>query len=66
MNQTPKAILVRAAKTFFQAFLGSITVTMAATNTPNTTAAYRALFVGAIAAGISALVNLYIQPVEAK
>ena len=62
MNQITKAILIRALKTFFQAALGSLSVTLAATNTPNTTAAYRALIVGAVSAGISALMNSYLQP----
>ena len=52
------ALVVRAFKTFVQAGLA----TWAVTNFDFTTGA----IVGAIAAGISALMNLFIQPVEAK
>ena len=52
------AILIRAFKTFIQAFLPA----WALTNYDLTTGAV----VGALAAGISALMNLFIQPQEAK
>lgn len=62
MNTITTSIFVRALKTFIQAFLASLGVALAATNLPNTTAAYRALIVGAIAAGISAAMNAILQP----
>ena len=52
------ALFVRAFKTFVQAGLATWSVT----NFDFTTGA----IVGAIAAGLSALMNLFIQPVEAK
>lgn len=52
------ALLIRALKTFIQAGLA----TWAVTNFDFTTGA----IVGAVAAGLSALMNLFIQPVEAK
>lgn len=52
------AILIRAFKTFIQAFLA----TWALTNFDFGQAA----IVGAVAGGISAVMNLFIQPSEAK
>lgn len=52
------ALLIRALKTFVQAGLA----TWAVTGFDFTTGA----IVGAVAAGISALMNLFIQPTEAK
>ena len=52
------ALLIRALKTFVQAFLAA----WALTNFDFSQAA----LVGAAAAGISALMNLLIQPTEAK
>jgi hypothetical protein len=52
------AILIRAFKTFVQSFLAA----WAITNFDFTTGA----IVGGLAAGISALMNLFIQPEEAK
>lgn len=57
-DMNSNALFVRAFKTFVQAGLA----TWAVTNFDFTTGA----IVGAIAAGISALMNLFIQPVEAK
>lgn len=59
-------LVVRAAKTFVQAFIASLSYGLAATNAPNSTSAYRALIVGAVAAGVSAVMNVFIQPTEAK
>lgn len=57
-NMKGNALFVRAFKTFVQAGLA----TWAVTNFDFTTGA----IVGAVAAGLSALMNLFIQPVEAK
>lgn len=62
MEKKLEALLVRALKTFFQGFVASFTYGITATSTSNSSAAYRALFVGAIAAGVSAVMNLFIQP----
>lgn len=56
-------LIVRAFKTFVQAFLGAVSLgIVSATDIP----AVKALIVGAVAAGISAAMNLLIQPTEAK
>jgi len=60
------AITVRAAKTFVQAFIASLSYGLAGTNAPSSTSAYRALIVGAVAAGISAVMNVFLAPQEAK
>lgn len=62
----PKVLLVRSSKTFIQGFLASLGVQLAATNLPGSTAAWRALLVAAVAAGISAVMNVIIKPQEAK
>lgn len=56
-------LIIRALKTFIQAFLASVSVGIVTTTNIS---AVRALIVGAIAAGISAVMNLVIQPTEAK
>lgn len=56
-------LLVRALKTFIQASLAFVaTGLVTAVDVPTT----KALIAGAIAAGISAVMNLFIQPKEAK
>lgn len=56
-------ILIRALKTFVQAFLAAVCLgIVTVTDIP----ALKALVVGALAAGISAVMNLVIQPTEAK
>lgn len=56
-------ILVRALKTFIQAFVAAVSIGIVSTTDIS---AVRALLVGAIAAGISAVMNLFIQPQEPK
>lgn len=56
-------LFVRALKTFLQAFLAAVSVGIVTTTDIS---AVRGLIVGAIAAGISAAMNLLIQPTEAK
>jgi hypothetical protein len=73
-EQQVKAILVRAIKTFLQAFiavfaLGLTPVVSSVLQTGSISgakAAVLALVSAAVAAGISALTNAYIKPVEAK
>lgn len=56
-------LVVRALKTFVQAFLAAVSLgIVTTTDIP----ALKALIVGAIAAGVSAVMNLLIQPTEAK
>lgn len=64
MNQVNvNALLVRAIKTFIQAFLAALSLgILTTTNIP----AIKALVVGAVAAGVSAVMNIFIAPTEAK
>lgn len=56
-------LLVRAFKTFVQAFLGVLSLSiLTVVDVPTGKAA----LAGALAAGFSALMNLFIQPQEAK
>lgn len=58
-----EAVLVRALKTFLQAFVAAVSVgVVTTTDIP----AIRALIVGAIAAGVSAVMNIFLDPQEAK
>lgn len=57
------ALLVRAIKTFLQAALAFVVAGLASVNT---LPAGKALLISAIAAGVSAVFNLFIRPEEAK
>lgn len=52
------ALLIRAFKTFIQGFLAAWVLTGNSVE--------KNALIGAVAAGISALMNLFIQPTEAK
>lgn len=56
-------LAIRAIKTFVQAFFGVLAVSSATVVDVETG---KAVLIGAVAAGISALMNLIIQPTEAK
>lgn len=56
-------LAVRAFKTFIQAFLSVLAVSLATVVDVETG---KAVLIGAVAAGISAAMNLVIQPTEAK
>lgn len=58
-----EALVVRALKTFLQAFIAAVSVGVV---TSTSISAVRALIVGAIAAGVSAVMNLFIAPQESK
>lgn len=58
-----QALLVRAIKTFVQGF---VAVFLAGLVSATSQVALKALLVGAFAAGVSAVMNLYIKPQEAK
>lgn len=59
-----KDIIIRAAKTFIQAFLGAISVdVLFATSDRNV---WRSMFLGALAAGFSALMNYIINRLDVK
>lgn len=57
-----KDIGIRAAKTFLQAFIGSISVETVLATTDRSV--LRSLFISATAAGISAVMNLVIASLE--
>lgn len=64
MNDVNLNVLaVRAFKTFCQAFLAALAVS--ATTVVNVDTG-KAVLLGAVAAGISAVMNLFIAPTEAK
>ena len=55
-----KDILIRALKTFIQGFLGALAITLPNANLSDM-AVVKSLLIGALAAGISAIMNLIIQ-----
>lgn len=57
------ALIVRAFKTFVQAFVAALALGIVSTTNVS---AIKALIVGAIAAGVSAVMNLFVAPQEAK
>jgi hypothetical protein len=66
MNSQPvkiDVILVRALKTFIQAFLAAILAGLTGAVSVATT---KALIIGALSAAVSAVMNLFLQPQEAK
>lgn len=60
-----KDILIRAIKTFIQGFLGALAVTLPNTDFSDTTI-MKSLLIGAVAAGISAVMNLTINYLDNK
>lgn len=56
-------ILIRALKTFVQAFLGALAIGLAGVVS---LATGKAVLIGAVSAAISAVMNLFIQPTEPK
>jgi len=55
-----KDIFVRAIKTFIQGFLGALAVTLPTTDLTNTEL-LKSILIGAVAGGISAVMNLIIN-----
>lgn len=60
-----KDILVRAAKTFIQGFLGALAVTLPNSDFSNMQVV-KSLLIGAVAGGISAVMNLIINMLNKK
>lgn len=58
-----KALVVRAAKTFAQAF---VAVFLASLTLSINQVQPKALVIGAISAGLSALTNVFVKPQEAR
>ena len=55
-----KDILIRAGKTFIQGFLGALAVTLPNSNF-NDMSVVKSLLIGAVAGGLSAVMNLVIN-----
>ena len=55
-----KDILIRALKTFIQGFLGALAITLPSSDFSNTEV-LKSLLIGALAGGISAVMNLVIN-----
>lgn len=60
-----KDILVRALKTFIQGFLGALAVTLPSTDLTDG-ALVKSILIGALAGGISAVMNLIINLLNKK
>ena len=58
-----KDIFVRAIKTFIQGFLGALAVTLPTTDLTNTEL-LKSILIGAVAGGISAVMNLIINALK--
>ena len=60
-----KDILIRAGKTFIQGFLGALAVTLPSSDFSDMSVV-KSLLIGAIAGGISAVMNLIIKMLNKK
>jgi len=60
-----KDIIIRAIKTFIQGFLGALAVTLPNNDYSDLTV-IKSLLIGAIAAGISAVMNLFLGYLNKK
>lgn len=60
-----KDILIRALKTFIQGFLGALAVTLPSSDFSNTEV-IKSLLIGAVAGGVSAVMNLIINLLNNK
>ncbi len=60
-----KDILVRAVKTFVQGFLGALAVTLPSSDFSDSKV-LKSLIIGAVAGGISAVMNLIINSLNKK
>lgn len=60
-----KDILIRAGKTFIQGFLGSLAVTLPNSDF-NNSEVIKSLLIGAVAGGVSAVMNLIINLLNNK
>lgn len=60
-----KDVLVRALKTFIQGFLGALAITLPSTDLTNT-AVLKSVLIGALAGGISAVMNLILNWLNSK
>lgn len=65
MKEKIKDICIRAIKTFIQGFLGALAITLPSTDLSDI-ALVKSIFIGAIAGGISAVMNLIINLLNKK
>lgn len=65
MKEKIKDICIRAIKTFIQGFLGALTITLPSTDLTDI-ALVKSILIGAIAGGISAVMNLIINLLNKK
>lgn len=65
MKEKIKDICIRAIKTFIQGFLGALAITLPSTDLTDI-ALVKSIFIGAIAGGISAVMNLIINLLNKK
>jgi len=60
-----KDIIIRALKTFLQGFLGALTITLPNSDFSDETV-IKSILIGAVAAGISAVMNLFLGYLNKK
>lgn len=65
MNEKTKDIIERAIKTFLQGFLGALAVMLPEADISDV-AVLKSAIIGALAGGISAIMNLILQYLETK
>lgn len=65
MKEKIKDICIRAIKTFIQGFLGALAITLPSTDLTDI-ALVKSILIGAIAGGISAVMNLIIKILNKK
>ena len=65
MKEKIKDICIRAIKTFIQGFLGALAITLPSTDLSDI-ALVKSILIGAIAGGISAVMNLIINLLNKK
>lgn len=65
MNEKTKDIIERAIKTFLQGFLGALAVMLPEADISDV-AVLKSALIGALAGGISAIMNLILQYLETK
>jgi len=65
MSDKAKDILTRALKTFIQGFLGALAITLPSTDLTNG-ALLKSILIGALAGGISAVMNLTLNYLNSK
>ena len=65
MKNNIKDVIIRALKTFIQGFLGALAITLPSTDLTNT-AVLKSVLIGAIAGGISAVMNLILNWLNSK